>query len=478
MLWTTPESLQEQLPLMSDDRGLILTSDARLDNRDELIARLDFKGRRSEQITDSALILAAYERWGESCPEKLLGDFAFAIWDRRRQALYCARDQFGVKPFYYVMSDKLVAFSTQIKALLTLSDVPRRLNDVRIGDYLVVGVDDPAITIYDGIFRLLPGHCMTVNKDIKTISCYWKLRPGREIRLNSDREYAEALRELFIESVRSRMRSAFPIGSMLSGGMDSSSITCVARMIAREDAQPVRTLSAVFDVVKECDERDYQRAVVADNAPGRHIFHADSVGPLADLDRILWHLDEPVEAGNLYVNWHLYAMAQADGVRVVLDGFDGDSTIGHGLGLFTDLAQAGQWLRLASEIRAFAPKNGEVWQAALWTWYQRYLVDPVVSRYRPLRTIRRIARKARRVVATDGAPRSAAWRRLVRPDFARQVGLEERQRAFKEQAGTEREKHYRRLTSGGMIHSLELLDKAAAVFGIEVRFPFWDRRII
>jgi asparagine synthase (glutamine-hydrolysing) len=249
-------------------------------------------------------------------------------------------------------------------------------------------------------------------------------------------------------------------------------------MIAQEGAEPLRTLSAVFDVVKECDERDYQRAVVADNAPGRHILHADSIGPLADLDRVLWYLDEPVDAGNLYLNWHLYAMAQADGVRVVLDGFDGDSTISHGLGLFADLAHDGQWLRLASELRAFAPRNGEVWQAALWQWYQRYRVDPVVSRHRPLRAIRGIARRARRVVATNGAPRAAAWRRLVRPDFARRVGLEERQRTFREKAGTERENHYRRLTHGGMTHTLELLDKAAAAFGIEVRFPFWDRRLI
>ncbi|NES85389.1 MAG: asparagine synthetase B, partial [Moorea sp. SIO2B7] len=101
MLWTTPESLLEKLPLVNHSKNLVITADARIDNREELIVALELNDRPAEKITDSQLILAAYEKWGEQCPEKLLGDFAFAIWDKHKQILFCARDHVGVKPFYY-----------------------------------------------------------------------------------------------------------------------------------------------------------------------------------------------------------------------------------------------------------------------------------------------------------------------------------------------------------------------------------------
>ena len=101
MLHTTPESLHEKLPLVSDSHDLTITADARIDNREELWTALGFSGSPHVEVADSQLILASYERWGERCPEKLLGDFSFAIWDRRKQVLFCARDHYGVRPFNY-----------------------------------------------------------------------------------------------------------------------------------------------------------------------------------------------------------------------------------------------------------------------------------------------------------------------------------------------------------------------------------------
>ena len=118
MLWTTPESLIEKLPLENQRGDLVITADARIDNRDELIAALQINNRPSDKVVDSELILAAYEKWGEDCPEHLLGDFAFAIWDERRELLFCARDHFGVKPFYYYFANNTFAFGSEIKALL------------------------------------------------------------------------------------------------------------------------------------------------------------------------------------------------------------------------------------------------------------------------------------------------------------------------------------------------------------------------
>src|SRR2546427_256925 len=261
MLHTTPESLREQQPLVGTRGDLVLVADARIDNRGELCSLLP----APSDATDAELILAAYERWGEHCPEHLLGDFAFAMWDGRTQRLFCARDHFGVKPLYYHhRPSRLFAFASEIKGLLALPDVPRRLNETRVADYLVPLLEDKVITFYEEIVRLPPAHRMVVSRDGVLIEQYWALDPEREIRMKSDAEYAEAFREIFTEAVRCRLRSAFPVGSMLSGGLDSSSIACVARELLAEDGGgKLHTFSAIFPDVPECDEREYIDAVVA-----------------------------------------------------------------------------------------------------------------------------------------------------------------------------------------------------------------------
>ncbi len=192
-------------------------------------------------VTDAELILRAYKRWGERSPEHLLGDFAFAIRDAHRDVLFCARDHFGVKPFYYHHAPgRLFCFASEIKGLLALAEVPRRLNETRVADYLVPLLEDKVITFYEEIVRLPPAHRMTVSRDGVRIEEYWALDPTREIRMKSGEEYAEAFREIFTEAVHCRLRSAFPVGSMLSGGLDSSSIVCVARKLIAKNGFPRR----------------------------------------------------------------------------------------------------------------------------------------------------------------------------------------------------------------------------------------------
>lgn len=149
MLWTTPESHQERLPLASDSGDVAITADARIDNRDELIAALGLSDRRGVGLTDSELISCAYARWGEDSPKRLIGDFAFALWDKRRQFLFCARDHSGVKPFYYHLSDRIFVLGSEIKALFSLETVPRQLNQVRVADHLAGLFEDESITFFD-----------------------------------------------------------------------------------------------------------------------------------------------------------------------------------------------------------------------------------------------------------------------------------------------------------------------------------------
>ena len=480
MLWTTPESLHEKQPLSDQSGDLIITADARIDNRQELIAALGLNGA-SCSIPDSQLILAAYEKWGEICPDKLLGDFAFVIWDGRKQVLFCARDHFGVKPFYYwFLSGRFFVFASEIKALLTHPAVPRRLNEVRVGEYLASMFDDKTITFYAGILRLPPAHSLTLSRAGTQLQQYWSLDPSREVQLHSDDAYADAFRELFIEAVRCRLRTAFPVGSMLSGGMDSSSITCVARqLLARDGGRRLLTFSAIFDEVTQCDERPFINAVLAQNSLEPHYVHGDRLSPLADLDDVLWHQDEAFYTPNLFLTWNLYEAAKEQGVRILLDGYDGDTTVSHGEGYLNELASTGQWFTLAAEIRAYARTFDLSSRKLLWNYAWSYGLDPMISRSRALKLMLRSWRILRR---RREAANRRAWSANLNPVFFQSIELAERRKAL-QQAGpnpprTERENHYRKLIWGVMPFTLEVLERAAAAFGIEPRFPFWDKRLV
>jgi asparagine synthase (glutamine-hydrolysing) len=479
MLWTTPESLHEMLPLVSESGDLAITADARIDNRQELWAALGNTGSVDTEVVDSELILASYQKWGEECPDRLLGDFAFAIWDARKQSLFCARDHFGVKPFYYALTDSVFAFGSEIKAILVLPDVPKKINEVRIAEHLASIADDSTNTFYDGILRLPSAHTLCVSRDKVSLKRYWSLDPERELKLGSDQEYAEALREIFFDAVRVRMRNNFPTGAMLSGGLDSSSITCVARQIMAEEGKggKLSTFSAVYDDVKQSDERPYINAVLAQNGVKPSYFSADRTSPLVDFEKVLWHQDEPWSAGNLYINWSLLKTASEQGVRVVLDGFDGDTTVSHGTGYLIELARSNRWFTLAKELRAYSGHfQNTDWRKAFISWMWMYRLRGISERTPGFSAARSAIKPLLGKRRRGGAN---VRRQLIRPEFAEKVHLDERVQSLKRPAPqTEREEHYQRITWPLMPGVLEMMDKTAAGRWVEIRYPFWDKRMV
>ena len=497
MLWTTPESLHETLPFADSAAGLTITADARIDNRDELLPLLNLTDRPAEMVSDSQVILAAYQKWGEDCPTHLLGDFAFAIWDEAAQQLFCARDHFGVRPFYYYLSDEMFAFATEIKALLTLPDVPQVLNERRVAQFMISREEEPTNTFYTGILRLERAHTLSVRRNAAPLQCYYEVRLPPELHLGSDQEYADRFREIFTEAVRCRLRSAFPVGSMLSGGLDSSAITCVARnFLSEEGKPPLATFSAVYDVVTASDESEFVEAVVAQGDLAPHYVHPDKASPMADIDSLLWHLDEPNQSGNLYLNCLAYKVAQSEGVRIILDGFDGDSTVSHGLGYLRELALQKRWLMLASVLRHYAPKIGQDWRKAWWNWVTLYGIEPTLSQSKVFTRLRHVRQRRRAVAAgadssgqngdregESGEPRhtreggNITEEMIISPNFARRQDLPKPNNAQHE-AKTEREAHFHRLFWPSIPLALEGLNKAAAAYTLEIRHPFWDKRLI
>ena len=513
MLHTTPESLRERQPVARRDGALVLVADARVDNREELIANLLLHGPVGTAPTDAELILHAYEAWGEDCAARIVGDFAFAIWNRRRGSLFCARDPMGVKPFYYYRSDAVFAFASEIKALFAVPGVPRRVNELQVAYYLEPFLGDREITFYEGIKRLPAAHTLAIAGSRSEPKRFWTIDVERSAPPADNREYADAFLSVFREAVESRLRSAFPVGSTVSGGLDSSSIACVARLDKQRDTpRVIHTFSAVFPGLPEeerrlADESPYIDAVVGLEGFVSHRVRADELSPLHDHERLLRHFDEPPLGYNLYMHRALYGAAQREGVRVFLDGVDGDACVSHGYQRLSELIYRNEWDIFESEVRALAASGKD--QRAASARLASQFVSPYlealaaahdggawlrVGREASARfglSRRRLAiryglepliRNAVRRSVRSSTGNAALGSVLLHQDLAERVrGLRRNVEPAPADAAPElfaRDAHRRALENPQYQSLLEVTDHTAAMYGVEPRYPFFDRRLM
>lgn len=462
-----PEARSESLPLTEGD--LTITADVRLDNRDELIAALALGPR---PISDAALVLAAYRKWGEDCPARLLGDFAVAMWDGGRNRLFCARDHMGVKPFYYHSGAGVFAFASEIKALFAFDGISVSLNEARIADYLAGMVTDVQSTLYADVFRLPPHHSLTVAASGLELRSYWQLAPS--IPTPGD-DLVERFRDLFANAVRCRLVGPGRVGAMLSGGLDSSSIATVAApLVSDMSGHPLATISAVFDRTPAWNERPFIEAVLATCVFDPSFIESDDVAPFADLDRILVEQEGAFLAPGLAISRQLYSAAAKRGIRVLLDGHGGDEVVSHGYGRLHELARAHRWFALWRESSGVSRTYGD----SAWHVFRAYL-----SLYGPLRRLPflRAASRVRRRLAGHGNGRLASteW---INADLVARTDLAARYRAQRrseaEATVSEQTRQEWFLSSGMVPHAFEVLDRAAAAAGVEPRYPFWDKRLV
>lgn len=506
MLWTTPESLEEKLPFSDNNGNYVITADARIDNREELISLLKLENRTSS-IADSEIVLAAYQKWGQDCPSKLLGDFAFAIWNSTTKSLFCARDHFGVKPFYYLYQPEVgFVFASEIKALFVYPGVKRQLNRAQIADFLELDFSDRVTTSYKNILRLPPAHYCIVSSQGFKAERYWSLDPHREIKLNSDREYAEAFKEIFTEAVRCRLRSAFPVGSHLSGGLDSSSVTCVARkLLSEQNNLPLHTFSNIFDDVIECDERKYINRILEQGGLTPHYVHADRFKPLSNLENFWKYEDEAYAFPSYHYLWSLNQVTQKAGVRIVLDGFDGDSVVWHGFERIAELASKGEWQQFVLEVK-YTAKNyggsasaiarqyglGQLFNLVVsWNWFA------VTTGIRQMHLNFGFSRKE--IVLkyifqpfwNDFKHKFFGQNREVTDSslsIENSIHRDDNQKYYREQDREQKivlnsiskEQHYQNLNDSDGVTSIafEQADKCSSPYSVEMRHPFFDKRLV
>ncbi|MEQ1607675.1 MAG: asparagine synthase-related protein [Hyphomonadaceae bacterium] len=449
-------------PAFFDD-GLAVVADARLDNRDELAAATG----SAPSATEAMLILSAYLRWGEETPQRLLGDFAFALWDGRQRKLFCARDHVGVRPLVYSENAQGVAVASEIKGILALGG-EHRFSTEGMADFLAGIVPERDATWYAGIKRLPPGHAMSVKREGSRVWAYWRPEPPANPCTGDAVEQFEAI---FKEAVRTRL--APDAGVFLSGGLDSSAIALTGSSMSGGE---LPAYSMVFDGAT--DERPHIEAVLRAGRFQPNFLQADRIGPFDAFDAMIVQQDGLFQAPGLANTMQLYRTAAATGSRIILDGQGGDEAVSHGLGHLKHQAVTGAW----GGVWRNASAEAGIYGASRFGIFMRYWMHlgPARQAFAGLHDTR--VRLERRLARLMSRPvNSGAGQGLITAAFADVTGVFERQRAAavaRNRFTSEAEQHALVLNGPIPPHALETLDRAAAHAGVEPRYPFWDKRLV
>jgi len=343
-------------PFASDDGRLQLVFNGELYNYLELREELRAKGHRFRSETDTEVLLAGFREWGPRCVERFNGMWAFAIWDSERRTLFASRDRLGIKPLYYRHDGERLAFASEP---WVLADERRTANLRVVRDYVEQGyLDQGDETFFAGVKRLPPAHSLTFDGRGLRLERYWTLEPHEP-----PHDSAEAVRATFLDAVRLQLRADVPVGTCLSGGIDSSSI---AVAVAAHGHEHQKTVTAFFEDVG-FDERPYAQAVVDRTGAEAHwvTFTADDL--VEHLPAIVQAQGEPFGSTSICAGWYVMREAKRAGLTVMLDGQGGDELFAGYRAYFgyrlSDLLRGGRVAEAAAELRAYAQVNGPRWAA-------------------------------------------------------------------------------------------------------------------
>jgi asparagine synthase (glutamine-hydrolysing) len=308
-------------PMCNEDGTVWITFNGEIYNYRQLRAELVALGHVFRSASDTEVIVHLYEELGEACLGRLSGMFAFALWDERRRTLFLARDRIGIKPLYYTRAAGSLLFASEIKSLLQHPAVPRRFEPCAIDRFLTYYYLPGEQTLFEGVHRLEPGHCLTVRDGRIVTRQYWDLSFAVEPGWRRFDDAVAALQETLARSVREHLMSDVPVGVLLSGGVDSSGVLHHA---VEQGAGRVRSFTVGFAGDGVCDERPYAR-LAARACGSRHdeiTFGASEFGRL--LPTYTWHMEEPVCEPPAIALYAVSRRARECGVKVLLSGEGGD----------------------------------------------------------------------------------------------------------------------------------------------------------
>ncbi len=307
-------------------------------NYKELRSHLQKKGYKFVTNTDTEVLIAMYDCYGKTCVDKLNGMWAFAIYDKKQRIFFCSRDRFGVKPFYYSYRDGLFLFGSEIKQLLSMMEGGVYANRQRLLDFLILGdLDCTDETLFRDVRQLRGGYNLVL--DLTTgrhhLEQYYDLGAATGRRFTY-KEACDDFRRLFEQSVKFRLRADVPVGYCLSGGLDSSSIVCMADSIVKASGREIEqhTISSCF-ADKEYDEQEYIDEVVRHTNVISHKVFPKEEDLFEHLDDIIWHMDEPFGSTSIFAQWNVFKSAKEQGITVMLDGQGADEQLAGYTGFYS-----------------------------------------------------------------------------------------------------------------------------------------------
>jgi asparagine synthase (glutamine-hydrolysing) len=371
-----PEDAFDRQPFIGAGGRYVLVADIRLDNRNELTSALHIPSLQARSLCDTAVLLAAIERWEESCMDRILGDYAFALWDSARRCLLLARDPLGSRPLHYHRGNTFFAFASMPKGLHAIPEVLYAADEDHIADSIVLMPDFGTQSFFQGIERVEPGHIVTVTAARLSARRYWQPRRQRVV-MRGPEEYSEALCELLDQAVRCRLRGAGDkVGIMLSGGFDSGAVAATAaRLLASSGGRVVAFTAVPRDGYEGpapnnrlVDEGPYAAATAALYPNIEHVLiRSNDRSPLDGLDRAFFLFDRPsYDLCNSVWADCIHDAAHERKLKVVFHGTFGNYGLSYdGMELLPELLRAGRLLRLWREAWALVATGRRRWRGVL-----------------------------------------------------------------------------------------------------------------
>ena len=455
LLRTDPESEPEQ-PLTLDNETWIV-ADCRVDARRALIAELQGHGHQGiAEVTDAELILRAYSVWGDDCVQHLLGDFAFVIWDRPQQRLFCVRDQMGVKPFYYARVGSHVIFSNTLDCIRQHPAVSTELNELAIADFLLFDtIRDPGATSFREIQRLPPAHNLTCTSGKVATRRYWTLPVSAPIPRSRQRECVEQFRELLDNAVADRLRTNCA-GVMMSGGLDSATVAASAHNVSsRRSIRPdLCAYTEVFDSLIPHEERHYASLVAKALRIPIEFQISDDLGLWKYLNPPGTRFPEPFHSP--WSDWGIHQLNQiAQTRRVALSGYGGDPALSCLLSLhFLELLKKMEFRSILTDAMGYIAAEGRFSRLYLQTRWNRWFASQ------------------------SERPRYPEW---LNPAMERRLGLRDRWRRLNQTAAVNaavRPVAYEAIANPLWSSIFERYDAGVTRAPVEVAHPFFDLRLV
>lgn len=475
MLCTTLQSRAEILPFVDLAAGLAITADARIDNRSELAETMACSKLRREDIPDSQLILEAYQYWGTGCAAHLLGDFSFAIYDLKKQRLYCAVDPFSVRPLFYHRSNEQFVFASTISGLLPGRLFPRRIHEIRLANFMVPELQefDRDSTLLRDVYCLPAAHQLVVEGGHISTSRYWDPAAIEEIMLPGDEDYAGRFLEVFEQAVSCRLRSANGTALALSGGVDSNAVAALAGQLLHNTSGHPLAYSGVSATADPCRETELIRLAINSLQCPSVTFDATCVAPIKEkLIKLLAECCYPPSVSSTFLLCLYHQVAQG-GNSILLDGMEADTILNPGLSHLVRRLRQGKISLALREARLLGENTfaGSVKTRAL-------LLPAIRSAMVPA-----AVRKARNLLRQHFSKPAGSATFGLNEDFANRIDLRAALFQAHQNQGngltrTQGQQHAALLKRPFMSQMYYGMDMMSSPFSLELRHPYLDKRLV